>query len=351
MKHGRFNCLNAVTFMTAGVFVASTVSVGAVQSDRESKTLPRTRDQSTESICDVAARYATEGRLDDLVSESLVGVMTKDGTEDLSIEYQGTAGVATLIAYKAGTQEPAPYGGPALPPGSDNFWGNDRLGLFKFHNLTYILHYRDMTHPVSMIAVTPSAAVSLCRFKALTTLNVPTTAVEPELCKALIDGDHPPFIVFSGHSPITGKFFPNPPEGTQIGATATVDVFNDGKSAHLAEAELSSTAGAGCDTQYIELVNPKETAVHRGMRRDLLVALQNGIEQQCGSQTRLFRAKGKVYAETTKISDELTHMVARIDRGAVVEVCNFEFKTHVTADSENAAAGPRKADGLDQFRH
>lgn len=59
--------------------------------------------------------------------------------------------------------------------------------------------------------------------------------------------------------------------------------------------------------------------------------LQKGADRMCGSTVLFFSYRGKVYAEMTNNSDDRMHTVTRIERGQVLDVCDFSFHTTVSA--------------------
>jgi hypothetical protein len=307
-------------------------AIHAVQSTHDSPSGGAPPEPNLGTICDVAASYANTDSLDELVFTRAFGVLTKDGTEDLSVEYQGTAHVPELVAYKAGTTDPAPNGGPLLPPGAENRWGGDHLGLFEYQHETYIIYFRDITHPVSMIAVTPGAKVDSCRFTVRTAELIPKTAIEPALCRDIItERKSLAFVDFATRAPITGQMFFDPPTGGTVGSIATLDAFNDGHPVNAAEIRWGSTARAGCDTEYYDLVDGNREKLETGSKHDLFIKLQKGADRMCGSKVLFFSYRGKVYAETTNNSDDRVHTVTRIEKGQVLDVCDFSFNTTVSA--------------------
>ena len=122
-----------------------------------------------------------------------------------------------------------------------------------------------------------------------------------------------------------------------------VDFANDGKPGNLVLMNLSSTAGAGCESVFYDLLDSSGKAFASGPGSGKLTQLQNGNSADrspitCGNSVRLFRHRGKVYFEGKPSvwppRDEWSqyHRVARMDKGVATDVCDFKFETTVSSE-------------------
>jgi hypothetical protein len=280
------------------------------------------------TICDVTARSANDGNLKGFVSNYANGVLTKDGLENLAIETTGTAHFPMLLATMSATGMPA-IGETELPAGADRLMSRgDNLGLVQYRSSTYVLYYRDPDRPISMVALTPGARPSTCSFSSHTVETVPEKANEPELCrKLLLQRNALSFIEFTTRAPITGT---NGAGNAFFGSMATMDAFNDGQPINAVEVQYSSSAGAGCDTAAVSLVDAKGEKLELGPKSDLLEKLQQPV--RCGGSAHFLSYENKVYVESETKDFPKLHTVNRIDGNAVVDVCHLDIQTVVSVD-------------------
>jgi hypothetical protein len=217
-------------------------------------------------------------------------------------------------------------------------WGGDHLGLLIHKDAVHVVHYRDMAHPVSTIAL--SGSDSSCRFRVETTETVGRKALEPALCRDIQRGKPWEQLVFAGGSLLSDDVVrEHHPESFLVG-TLSVDVANDGNPVNVGEFKLSSGAGAGCEATFYNLLDRHKKAFSGGAKRDVLMALQGGDASarypvECGNDPRFFLFNGKVHFETKPRAwppiDQWStyHRVLRTEGETVVDVCNFEFRTKV----------------------
>lgn len=290
-------------------------------------------------VCKAIAASANAGRLDELVAEHGVDVPYKGKKIDLIFTTEGTAHVPAYYAYDSATDFPlADDDMPAPPPGAEEAWGGDSLGLLSYNKQAYLLFYRDMQHPTSSVSL---ADGSQCRFSTTTVEKIGGKAAEPALCTLLQQGKGPKIYEFVDESPMDQEAISHQWGESSINGTHVLDISNSGQPVNVAELGMSSGAGAGCEETFYEVVNANATAFVGGVQRDLLMQLQNAMPDNrypilpCGNQPSFFTYKNRIYFETKPAVwppvDKWNqyHRVTTIDGGKVREVCDFQFETTV----------------------
>ena len=123
-----------------------------------------------------------------------------------------------------------------------------------------------------------------------------------------------------------------------------LDFANSGNPENILELALNSSAGAGCDEIFYDVVDKAGQRFASSSKRDLLMKLQNADPSNrypmlpCGNKARFFLYHGKVYFENKPAASPPAdnwnqyHRVARVDRGRVVDVCDFRFETTVALE-------------------
>ena len=287
-------------------------------------------------ICGAVAKYANAGRLGELVSDTATDIPFGNERIDLAFVLEGTAHVPALYASRTDGSDIA--GEIASPAGSDRFWGGDKLGLLVYRGVAHVLHFHDMRHPVASTSLSGDVR---CEFQNRTVEKVSASAPEPGLCAQLHSGKGPRTLAFDGPVSMGQEEVRKKYSETGITARRRIDVLNNGNPMTVAQFDLSSGAGAGCEETFFDQVDEQGSRFESGPRRDLLIAMQ-GISDAnrfpvlpCGNNPRFFRYRGQTFFETRPaqwppIDDwEQYHRVLRIRGGKVEDVCGFAFSTSV----------------------
>lgn len=299
-------------------------------------------------ICEAIARHANAGQLARLVAHQAVNLMLDGQRVDLVFTTEGTARVPAVHAFDAATDEPLE--GKNIPePGGEDLWGGDQLALVTWRGAAHVLHYRDLRHPV---ATAPLAGGRACRFAVSTTERIGPAASEPALCRRLMAGTTgpaagpragtgPAAIAFGTPAPVEPDAVRARHGESTVAGMARVAFANDGQPATVALLDLSSGAGAGCELQFLDLLDAPGAKLAGGPRQALLLKLQGAdlaarYPLRCFNSPRLLRHAGAVYFEDKPAAwppgDEASqyHRVARIHKGAVRDVCDFRFDSTVS---------------------
>ncbi len=288
------------------------------------------------NICRAIASYANAGRLEELVSGCGIDVKVGERRLDFVFGTEGTAHVPAMYVFDAKTD--FPLKDDEIPiPDADHLWGGDELGLVVYRDATHILHYRDLQHPV---ATTPLTGGNACKFEAKTVEKIGPNAIEPDLCRSLIKGESLSSIDFKIPAPIARETVSKRYSETGANNMRLLDFANDGKPVNVAEMELSSGAGPGCEALFYDILDNTGQNLMSGSKHELLMKLQNADSSSrypigCGNKPRFFIYRGKVYFENKPATwppvDNWSqyHRVTRIDQGKVVDVCDFKFETTI----------------------
>jgi len=299
------------------------------------------REESTGSFCKSVARYANANRLADLISGVGIGVRAQGQRLDIVFATEGTAHVPAIYAYDAESDVPVDLG--TVVPGIDfgGLWGGDQLGLLVLGDDTHVLHYLDERHPVKSFSLGSGEG---CSFSTSTEEKMGPQAADPETCKALASGAGQDAFLFEGRAWMTREDVGQRYGETEIAGTELIDIANDSRPVNVGMFGMASGAGAGCDEVFFDLVDRNGTRFEDGPKRDLLMELQKADPNNrypvlpCGNQPSFFRFKGKVYFESRpKVwppvdQSNQYHHLTRVDNGHVVNVCDYRFRTVVTAD-------------------
>jgi len=290
-------------------------------------------------ICSAIARYADTGLLQEWVAASATNIKAGNRRIDIAFATEGTAHVPVIYAFDADTDFPLDEHAISVP--EDDLWGGDRLGLIDYGDTAHILHYRDFHHPV---AAWPLSGGPACRFKTHTVERIGPGAVEPELCRSLSQSRGPAAIEFKAPAPIERETVSERYSETSAGSMRALDFANSGNPENILELALNSSAGAGCDEIFYDVVDKAGQRFASSSKRDLLMKLQNADPSNrypmlpCGNRARFFMYHGKVYFENKPAAwppaDNWNqyHRVARVDRGRVVDVCDFRFETTIALE-------------------
>ena len=291
-------------------------------------------------ICIAIARYANAGRLQEWVAKSVTNINAGERRIDIAFATEGTAHVPTTYAFDAETDFPLEEDAISNP-WEEGLWGGDELGMIVYRDMAHILHYVDFRHPVAAWALSGAEA---CRFKTHTVERVGPGAVEPELCRSLSQGRGPAAIAFKTPAPIDPDTVSERYSDTSAGNMRALDFANDGRAENVLALVPSSGAGAGCDEAFYDVVDKAGQRFVSSSKRDLLMKLQNAAPSNrypmppCGNRARFFVYHGKVYFESKPAAwppaDNWNqyHRVARVDRGKVVDVCDFKLESTIALE-------------------
>lgn len=290
-------------------------------------------------ICEAIAAYANAGRLSELVSGVGTNLPFEGKRIDLAFTTEGTAHVPVLYGFDATTDFPLKDSDmPSPPSGTEDAWVGDELGLLTYRNENHILFYKDLQHPSSSTPLTDGLA---CLFTTDTLEKIGPNSTERDLCVSLQNGMGPLPYVFDGTSPMNRAQVSTKWGESEIRGTHVLDITNNGMPANIAEIEMSSGAGAGCDELFYEIVNADGTEFVGGPQREMLMQLQHAMPTDrypilpCGNKPTFFSYKNRLYFETKPANwppvDKWNqyHRVTTIINDKVQEVCDFQFETTV----------------------
>ena len=297
-----------------------------------------------EDICGAIAAYANAGRLNELVSFRPLGAAVGSRKVDIVFSEQGTSHSPTASAFDASTGEPVSEF-VEIPADEEHLWGGDQLALVTYHDITQIIHLKDMRHPVSTFLPSGKRA---CAFRPAVQEQIGRRPLEPALCRQLAQGKGPESLEFSKPASMSREETQSRYGETEARSLRSFDALNDGKPINVVHLELSSGAGPGCDETFYDAVDETgehflTTSVH-----DRLMALQLADPSNryptlpCSNAPRFFQYKSKNYFETKPLSwppdssfNEY-HRVRRAERDKAVDVCDFTFRTRITSVPLNA---------------
>lgn len=257
---------------------------------------------------------------------------------DLIFSTEGTAHVPAMYVFDATTDFPL-TDADISAPNAENLWGGDHLGLVTYRDEAHILHYRDFHHPV---ATSPLSGGKACQFSTNTIERTVANAIEPGLCRNLANDEGPPSIEFKASTSIDREAISKRYSETTAGSMCLLDFSNDGLPENVVELNVASGAGAGCDAHFYDTLDQSGQNLASNSKHDLLMKLQNAEPSNrypilpCSNKARFFSYHGKVHFESKPTTwppiDEWNqyHRVTRIDRGRVIDVCNFKFETSVS---------------------
>lgn len=300
-------------------------------------------------LCQTIKEHANTSQLQKMIVQNMTHVPFGKRHINLETGEGGTAHMPYVEAVDAQTHELVNLSSVLH---EEDYWGGDHLGLVTDGDVVQILHYRDMLHPVATIPVSGGPA---CRFEVDFRESVAPDSLEPALCNRLIRGESIASIVFEGQAQVDGKttisgdsnIYGWLASDTEVGAVATFDVANDGAPRTVVQMSMASSAGAGCDETFYDLLDESKTHLATDDVRPQLLALQRVDLQDvfpiraeeghaaCGDAPRFFAYRGKTYFEIKPAQwppeDEASsyHRVARLEKGNVVDVCHFSFATSV----------------------
>jgi hypothetical protein len=126
---------------------------------------------------------------------------------DIAFSEQGTSHRPTASAFDASTGEPVSDLVEILAD-EEHLWGGDQLALVTYHDITQIIHLKDMRHPVSTFLPSGKRA---CAFRPAVQEQIGRRPLEPALCRQLAQGKGPESLEFSKPTSIsreeTGEHF------------------------------------------------------------------------------------------------------------------------------------------------
>jgi hypothetical protein len=290
--------------------------------------------------CGSIAALANAGVLHDWVTDTGTNLPWRGRRIDLAVTTEGSAGVPALYAFDSANDTPLEAPDSPDVPNGEGLWGGDNLGLVLLGRRHHLLHYRDLAHPVSSVSLDTGEA---CRFDVATTEQMGPEALEPMLCKALQAGEAVTALKFDGPVEISREAVYAKWGETSMDGTLPLDFANDGAPRKVAELQLASGAGPGCDATFYELLTPDGTGFEAGPMADLLWQLQGGQGRgvrwpvsPCGNQPRFLLHADRIHFETRprgwppRDRRDQYHRVTRIEDGRVRDVCDFRFESVVS---------------------
>jgi hypothetical protein len=288
--------------------------------------------RGSSSACEAIASHANAGRLRDLVSDAAAGVVAGGGQRlDLLFSVQGTAREPVIHAFDAATDQPVEL----APPGDSDLWGGGLLGLVVHDEGARVLHYRDLRHPVHARSLGEGTD---CAFRTTTVEHVGPRAVEPALCRALSRLDGPGDVVFTEPPAMAETTWRGSPATTfEAGPMEPLDLANNGQAVNVVLISHDSTAGAGCRGIHYDVMDANGERLDTGPLHKLISDLQGGTAW-CGNSARFFLHNGKTYFESRPVTwppqddADRYHRVARIERGRVIDVCDFRIESRISVD-------------------
>lgn len=289
--------------------------------------------------CAAIAAYANAGRLGELVTGVGTNLSFKNRRIDLAFTTEGTAHVPVVYGFDVTTDFPLKDSDmPNLPSGTEDAWGGDELGLLTYRDENHILFYKDLQHPTTSIPLSNGFA---CLFSTETFEKIGPNSTERELCVSLQNGMGPSPYIFDGTSPMDRAKVSTKWGESEIIGTHVLDISNDEQPVNIAEIEMTSGAGAGCDEFFYEIVTADGSQFVDGPQREMLMQLQHAMPTNrypilpCGNKPTFFSYKNRIYFETKPAKwppiDKWNqyHRVTTIINGKVKEVCDFQFETTV----------------------
>lgn len=285
------------------------------------------------SACDAIASHANAGRLRDLVADLAAGVAAAGGQRlDLVATTEGTAHAPVVYAFDAATDAPVEQEFFE----ANSLWGGDLLGLVVHEEGAHVLHYRDFRHPVRTFSFGEGPH---CTFRTTTVESVGPKAVEPALCRALSRLDGPGDVVFTEPPAMADTTWRDGSTATtfEAGPMEPLDLANNGQAVNVVLISHDSTAGAGCRGVYYDVMDADGERLDPGPLHKLISDLQGGTAW-CGNSARFFVHNGKTYFESRPVTwppqddADRYHRVARIERGRVIDVCDFRIESRISVD-------------------
>lgn len=296
-------------------------------------------------FCEAIKNHANQGTLEKQLTDKVSNIKIGQQNVNLEAKEEGTAHVPSVYAYDAATGNMLDIDFLHQKDGGD-YWGGDYLRFITLNNITQILYYRDVQHPIATFPVNGGKA---CKFRTHFEEIAAPDAIEPELCNQLIQGDNLPSILFTAKasSHIDLETYNWLASDNQTGNISRLDIANNGTPRNIVEIKISSSAGSGCSQIFYDLLDETGNHLASDDIRTQLMALQNVNLQDvypiraetgyatCQNAPRLFRYQNNMYFENKPAQwppidkGNSYHRVARLDNGKAIDVCNFSFRTRV----------------------
>jgi tetratricopeptide (TPR) repeat protein len=304
--------------------------------------------EDTRNWCSQVAEVANRGQLGELISDLGFNLSYGHSKVDVFFTTEGTAHVPTIYAADSVTDVPLEI---ALPAWSEGLWGGDNLGLLSYAGRYHVIHYRDARHPIRSFSLEDDSA---CEFS-VSTAEVIEHSTEPTLCQSILDGVRPVELAFNEEPWITSEDVRKKHSETRVTGVRRFNVTNDDVNLTVGRLDLSSGAGAGCESVFYELLDDNAAHFKEGDISELLSEVQSAnfggrYPTQCGNDPRFFEHNGEVYFESRPAqwppADQWTqyHYVKSIQRNKVVDVCSFSFATRVRGVSVEKSVSQKEAD-------
>jgi hypothetical protein len=296
---------------------------------------------AAKDVCQAIATQANAGKLGDWIRDAVKGIVYQGRRIDLEFAEQGTAHMPVMLGFDATTRQELDYAAlPGLPSAENGIGGGDHLGMVIYQGRHHILHYLDLAHPVATVSLDGGQT---CRFNVVTKEKPGSHAKDPALCAALLKENGPPSLPFRKteammtYEQVSETWYQTSMEGMR-----ELDIANDGQRVNVAQLEMSSTAGPGCEAVFYETVNQQGTRFMPDPKRDVLMKLQGAdasdryLIRPCANKPRFFIHKRRIHFETKPWSWppintwNQYHRVTAVIDGQVKEVCGFTFESTVS---------------------
>jgi hypothetical protein len=293
-------------------------------------------------VCSKIAELANSGQLGKFISDKGTNIPFKERKLNFRFYSEGTAHTASWEVTQSSGPALKADEIPSLPPGADdesNPMIGEMLGLLTYKNAYYIIYYRDVAHPLSTIALADS---STCGFSFTVDEKIGQNASQPELCRMLQSDQGITEIPFDTPSKIKPGTIAHEWDGLTIKGTRNIRFANNNVPVNVAQIELISGAGAGCEEIYYDTLNADGTGFDNTTQRDLLMKLQGADPTNrypvvpCENKPRFISYNNQIFFETKPAgwppSDSFNayHRVTTVSHGQVQDVCNFTLKTVVS---------------------
>jgi hypothetical protein len=291
--------------------------------------------------CGALAAWANAGRLDELVSNDARDLPWRGRRIDLNFVVEGSAHVPAWHGFDSSTDEPVPDDDLPTISNADGLWSFDNVNLLTYRGRHYLLHDRGPRYPVEAASIEDPGAA--CRFE-VEVVETPGPKVgSPRLCADVQAGRIVPAPVLDTRGDLDDVPVQQRWPQSGIDGTLRIAFANDGIARRVVRIGMANGAN-GCGPEFLDLLEEDGSKLAEGPLEKQLLALQRISNPKddvyrvaCSHQSALFRWHGQVYADVRPTDwppsarfDEY-HYVTTLRHGRAFEMCDFHFRTVVTA--------------------